>query len=449
LIILAFRYLADTSVPYYLDLLKWEMKLQSNSQLKDLEDLDHNCIKEFESGLEKLRNLDLLEATDEVVRIFKPDLNQNKQDLPYLFQFRDQVKSFILTEGGNFHGFLEWWDMTGSKQMLVTEGNTGAMRIMTIHKAKGLSSPVVIIPYCNWELDHPPGKGPWLWVDTGGTPFGCVPLIPVRYGAGLKGTRFRESYYNEKAEAAIDSLNLLYVAFTRPVEVLVAFCPCGNRTNTVADALFACLEDIKDTGKLPRVDQGLKCQTAQENDAKVQLDLKSYGFNKNLEKLVPAETFESESIRFGTLIHSVLESLRSMEDPDHVVGQLIASGEIDETEADRIRELIGRISLIPEIREWFDGSWEIMTEPVILVPGSSDKRPDRVMIRNNQAVVLDYKTGSRERRHHQQVAEYMDLVKEMGYDPVRGYLLYLDEPALVEVRSREGSFQPARLDPKA
>lgn len=436
IIINAFRYLTDTKVRYYLDLLKWEMFLRFNPAVDSSPDLDHPMFNGLESRFEEIKTLDPLAATDEIVRFFK--LDDNDEDLPYLYQFRDQVRAFCLNESGHLKGFIDWWDLLGNKQMLVTEGNSEAMRIMTIHKAKGLSSPVVIIPYCNWEFDHSLNRGPWLWVDTKGTPYNAVPSIPVKYSSRLNDTLFRDNYLAEKAEAAIDSLNLLYVAFTRPVDILIAFCPYKSNQFTVADALFKSLEkDIKD-GRYMDGDAGFK---RPDGPLKIQpeyLDLKSFHFHAGRKMPKPSEETSPEAVRYGTLVHSILESVRQVDDLAMAVDQFTEAGDLDEPDVLRIRQILGQIFLMPEIKEWFGKTWEIMTEPVILVPGSSEKRPDRVMIRGKEVIVLDYKTGGREIRHQDQVVEYMNLVKEMGYEAVRGYLLYLDEPALAEVRSPAG-----------
>lgn len=76
-------------------------------------------------------------------------------------------------------------------------------------------------------------------------------------------------------------------------------------------------------------------------------------------------------------------------------------------------------------REWFDGSWTLHREQNILRKGNTPQRPDRVMERNGETVVIDYKFGAPHRRHHEQVQHYCHLLSRMGRSNVRGYVWYV------------------------
>ena len=65
-------------------------------------------------------------------------------------------------------------------------------------------------------------------------------------------------------------------------------------------------------------------------------------------------------------------------------------------------------------------------ESSIIVPRSpSIRRPDRVMTRDNTAVVVDYKFGQKRVEYGKQVAEYAGLLRKMGYGEVEGYIWYV------------------------
>jgi hypothetical protein len=126
-----------------------------------------------------------------------------------------------------------------------------------------------------------------------------------------------------------------------------------------------------------------------------------------------------------------------------VLSGMVRKRECDPKEEGRIRNTVTELFSIPEVVDWFTGSWEVMNEPVICVPGSGERRPDRFMSRGDEAVVVDYKTGAFEAKHKDQVNGYMQLIRQMDYPEVRGYLLYLDPPALIEVKGREDYVQPS------
>jgi len=87
---------------------------------------------------------------------------------------------------------------------------------MTIHKAKGLEFKIVIIPFCNWSLDHEPWQNSnILWCKTKENPLISFPFVPVNYSSSLNHTMFSDEYQKERMLSYVDNLNLLYVAFTR------------------------------------------------------------------------------------------------------------------------------------------------------------------------------------------------------------------------------------------
>ena len=121
---------------------------------------------------------------------------------------------------------------------MVLPGNQDAIRILTIHKSKGLEFKVVILPFLSWNLDHLPSKQPVLWVKPGIAPFNDLGIVPVKYGKDLDSTIFAEYYKEEKYSVYLDNINLLYVAFTRAKDVLYGFSVDNPRSeNTIGGVL--------------------------------------------------------------------------------------------------------------------------------------------------------------------------------------------------------------------
>lgn len=108
---------------------------------------------------------------------------------------------------------------------------------------------------------------------------------------------------------------------------------------------------------------------------------------------------------------------------------MLAEGAVSRNEAGKIRELLSEAFSDPIVASWFDGSWSVVrNEHDIVVPGErSTRRPDRVLTKGAEAVVIDYKFGlKKHNRHTRQVEEYMRLLGRMGYRTVRGYLWYVE-----------------------
>lgn len=439
------RFAADPRQTLYRDLFLWDAFLRSHPGEIPAPGFRANEQDSFSGFLESIVNDDLLSFIDKLIRNY--ELDQREDDLAYIFQFRDQVKGCMNKGISHPDEFMNWWDASGHKQMLASESLGSSMRIMSIHKAKGLSAPVVIIPFCNWEFNHSPRHAPWLWVSTKGTPFSQAGMIPVKYDASLAKSFFAESYEDEKIGSYLDNLNLLYVAFTRAVDVLIVFCPYDNGFKTVADALFAGLKDNLQPGAILRMgDPGFSNQDPNDTAAQ-DIHLKTPMISGMLKsKILHRSDADFAGTRFGNNVHHTLETVQSKGDLSESIRYSVLSGSFSKEEASLVEEKIMQLFSIPEIDDWFSGNWEILNEAGILVPGQGEKRPDRVMIRGGNVVVLDYKTGQQASGHEKQVASYMKLLSALGYANVSGYLLYIDSGSLIPVRSPAGSFQPDLWD---
>jgi len=441
MILNAMRFMANPTQSLYRDLFLWDAFVRSHSGETPVPGYQSAEQDHFQLFMDSVINDDLLTITDEMILFYS--LDQNENDLTYIFQFRDQIKSCMKKGISHLDGFLEWWDASGHKQMLVSESLGTSMRIMTIHKAKGLSSPVIIIPYCNWEFNHPAGRAPWLWVSTEGTPFSQVRMIPVRYDSSLGKSFFAKSYVSEKIDTYLDNLNLLYVAFTRAIDVLIVFCPYGSGFKTVADAMFAYLHENLTDGEVFKMGNPDFSNPKSANTDTHEIHLTTPMITGKLKsRILHRVDDELVGTRFGKNVHHILETVQSTGDLAASISRSIISGYFSPEEARAVEARITRLFNIPELEDWFSGNWEILNEAGILVPGFGERRPDRVMIHEGKVVVIDYKTGIQEPKHEKQVESYMKLLSSMGYQDVSGYLLYIDTELLRQVRFPANSSQP-------
>jgi hypothetical protein len=102
-------------------------------------------------------------------------------------------------------------------------------------------------------------------------------------------------------------------------------------------------------------------------------------------------------------------------------------------DADFVRPLKKGLAL-PEVRAWFSGGVAMLRESEIMDVEGEVHRPDLVVVREGLVEIIDFKVGNREEGHIEQVRAYMELLKAIfGGAAIKGFLLYLDEPAVVEV----------------
>jgi ATP-dependent helicase/nuclease subunit A len=135
----------------------------------------------------------------------------------------------------------------------------------------------------------------------------------------------------------------------------------------------------------------------------------------------------------GNTLHSILSGIVVATDVEPACLKALASGLLPPEELDETREKLSSMVGHPLVSKWFNGHYRVFTETDLLTAADT-YRPDRMMIKGNEAVVVDYKTGvSRPESHARQVRRYVSLLKGTGIPEVKGYLWYIRDNDLVEV----------------
>lgn len=372
--------------------------------------------------------------------------------------------------------FLTWWQDHGTHKTLpVTEG-VNAIRILTIHQSKGLQFPVVILPFCDWGLDHGPLHAPLLWCEGANLgPFAAPggAALPIAYSPELRETFFAAAYYRERTRVCIDNFNLLYVACTRPQARLYIFAKKSQREDlrSVGDLVCATLAEKNlfseqdffgtwenfwtDGGKFLEIGEKKKFRapgsqlslgralgsSSQHMDPSLrwggsrathgsQLSLgRAHFFEKEifLEKKNPRATL-------GEILHDLLAQINFLEDVPKILGK-VETMSLGQSDRDYLLRAIGSLFGHERVLGWFQNDWRHRVEATFITRDGKVLRADRVLEREGVCVVLDFKTGVPSSAHPKQVREYMDCLFQMGHAQVQGILLYLggDEVEVVEV----------------
>ena len=402
------------------------------------------------------RSIRLLSPEEAFERIvMRHALHDDRQQTAYLQAIHEQIIGFCASKIADIALFLDWWEQQGQNRSLSVDESATTVEITTIHKAKGLEKRVVLIPWCSWQLDPKSGGNVTniVWAEARGDGEAeAIGRFPVRYKRSMAESGFSAEYYRELVYAHVDNVNLLYVALTRAAESLHVFIP--RKTGRTVGALLLgslrpgsegqvfigetegrCLTDERGDHYLFGSFEGPVAGGRKESDAE-HVVLEEYPTARPALKLrLPSQRYFEEGgepelapRNLGILMHRAFEQADDAAQVREAVAHMQADGILSEEDAARLRQRIDRAFELPEVREWFDGSWQrIRNEQEIIVPGSaSTRRPDRVMIRGTRVVVVDYKFGALDaERHRRQVAEYLRLLAEMGYDPVEGYLWYV------------------------
>lgn len=384
----------------------------------------------FTKHKQHLLHLPILELVEVLVRTF--ELNTLDAELVYLQAFQDAVLEFTKSNRSDLRLFMEWWEDFGKKRSVQLTGALDAVEIITSHKSKGLQYPIVFVPFCNFNMDS---RSKPVWYDS---PFQEGANLPVDYKSELEKTQFAEDYQRDLAKWHLESLNVLYVAFTRAENGLFVFCepPSSKRDKMYSNASMLLwsffekqsIEGWDPVSKTYLVGQ-LPINQRQTPDEMVHLD--QYTSNKWSNKLQVRKTGKAyyddeveKSRSEGILLHQILSEIIHYEDTAAVLDRYERGMQITSADRRRYESLIRNLWADDRIKSWFSGLGEVKTEVVVLPAAGEIKRMDRVVIQEGKATVIDFKSGEPKPGDEKQLKEYKKLLEEMGYE-AEGFLLYL------------------------
>lgn len=404
-----------------------------------------------------------------VAATFVPE-ELRRSDAIFIAAFQDMCMEYTSSYPSDIASFLKWWERKGGDVAVSSPEDTDAIRVMTIHKSKGLEFPCVIIPFGNYDFSDTPGNYPeWRWVEPsllegeGNFP----PYIPVDTTADLIGTDHDDVLAEYFDFLKMDRLNSAYVAFTRPVHELYVYC-CYKRgktpsPDTIGGALLSIFDDDNVfLGGDDRLSVSDFLMEADENGEDIIIKagepytkapvssetvpgeiIPEYKVTRtpeylkyreeDLPEVIGAEEYEddpedSDPRSEGSLLHAVMERVVTPEDIPAAVRHVAAKGLFSREQSDALEEFLKEKLSDPRVMEWFKPGWRVLNERPVL--GSrGERRPDRIIISpGGEAVVIDYKFGevARGKKHLRQVADYVERLKDTGrFRSVRGYLWYV------------------------
>ena len=158
--------------------------------------------------------------------------------------------------------------------------------------------------------------------------------------------------------------------------------------------------------------------------------------NRSAEFIRGEEETEDKYIRQGQLLHNLFSVIRNHGRVPPAIERLRFEGIIESAQQEeQIRKLTEWALRHPLVKEWYSGRWNYtMSVPLFIGKRSpATRRPDRVMMKDGEVIVVDFKFGKKRKAYNKQVKEYMDLLSDMGYEHIRGYLWYVFNNELEEI----------------
>jgi len=393
-----------------------------------------------------LLQLPLYDLAETIVRNF----NLVKTSNAYVQFYLDIVLDFSHKKGSDIPAFLEYFDKKKENLSIISPKGQDAVQIMTIHKSKGLEFPVVIFPYADLDIYREIEPKEWLEIDKERYNGFSHTLLNFNKDFEFFGEQGQHIFENHKAEQELDNINLLYVALTRPVEQLYIISKNDSalkedaKSKKYSGLLINYLEhnnlwsdseltysfgDSKKTSK----------ETISSKETNIQHEFISTSKEHHNIKVVTKsgflwDTTQEEAIEKGNLIHDIMSHIETKDDVDEVIQDFISSSTINPEQATELKQLVLQIVNHPELATFFTKENTIYNERDIITKEGVILRPDRVVINpNNDAVILDYKTGLEDKKHAQQLQVYQDVLTSMNFKVKQKYLIYINEG--IEVQS--------------
>lgn len=416
----------------------------------------HRVFSEEELAFfKRLSHLSLIESFEVIIEHYA--LHTVKSDIVYIQAMHEQILTFANNHIADIQHYLSWWEERGCKETLSVEMTDDTIEITTIHKAKGLERAVVLIPYCKWSMVPYASLRPIVWAKAtkGSGTAADIGEFPVVYGNAMEGSAFSEEYYNELVMSHVDGLNILYVAITRAKNELYMFIPKNLNTNSKGGG------NISDTTPLI-IDAASKlCEATKQytNDGHVERVRYSYGAkiahftpkkrSSGADSIIlndyptttpevviryPSSRFSeeglipgSEACRNGILLHRMFESAITEADLHSAIKRMESQSLIGQQEIEQLRQNIATAMQNEHAKEWFSDIWDDVHTETGIISHQTSRRPDRVMIDGDRAVVVDYKFGNKiDKSYNKQVKEYIKLLEDMKlYRRIEGYVWYI------------------------
>lgn len=378
----------------------------------------------------------------EAVEIILSKFISPKKNNAYIQYFLDIVLERDIRNQAGISDFLNYWDKNSEKFSIPSPEGDNAVKIMTIHKSKGLEFPVVILPFA--EEDYSRGPRNKLWLDANQDDFG-LPKVLIDNSSAVEGYGEGASVvYNEKKqEELLDNINVLYVALTRAEEQLYIISsmnltsrgemPKNNMATFFINYLENCSNFSVDQfeyefGNPTKLSPGSKAVEKPQNIQLVSETLDPKNIRIAQREALMWGTNQQKAIEYGNVLHEILSFIKTKNDVPLAIQKAIENGLITTSQEEIVRQTIEEIVNHKDLEIYFSEGNRVLNEQTIIQKEGQIVKPDRmVLTQNNEVLLLDYKTGIHNRNYQLQLENYQSAIEKMGYKVSKKALIYIGE----------------------
>lgn len=380
-----------------------------------------------------LLNQNSYQLVDALIKLFFP-----KSDDVYLKFLSEYVFNQWQKQPMAIHELCQWWEEEGDKLCIQSSNDNEAVILTTIHKSKGLQFPIVIFPYASWIVKNSKN---WLWVDLDTNEYPIETFLVKSNSSKLDQTNFSLLKQQEKSKSSLDDLNLLYVAFTRPEERLYILSFDDNYFfKTIKPFLLESLVPVDDH---PNFYKKGDIKLKPKQDATTSLThIINYSNQKNWDErlqlsLTPHKNSDEKNEAYtqkmiGITMHAILEKSKNIDDALLLLQTEKENNPLIKNNIDQIKTELEN-TFNNEIIQDLNSQFKILNEATIIDKNGKSYRPDKIYLKNNNIIILDYKTGLKNEEHAIQLMEYGELLSQIGFHIEKKYLYYTKQSELLSI----------------
>lgn len=443
-IIAMLTYLVNSEEFYLTSALWYRWQLRNDSYITFFETPYETQVPAFfETDLEQLKRMPIFQIVTTLIDVL--DINI-KPEIPFLACLQDTIIEYIENNPTDIHSFLDYWEEEGANTKLTASKTQNAIQIMTIHKSKGLEFEHVIVPFVDEAIVR---KGNDFWISNPKN--SDMPPIQVPFVKTAAFSTYKGQLYEEYFNMTVDSINILYVAFTRAVKSLSIYIRQKPDNGTVGKWIKDAFQQAQHwAGEVNPENSVLYThgilsdtqKTDKKDFAVNDTEITQFFLNKTLtlgikttDRHYVDNQGEVSKTELGSALHRIMEKIRTVNDIDNAIKEISIKGTISDSEIPILKKKIEYLLSQPSVKHWFDGSVKTFNEQVLIDPSGKIRRPDRIMqTSDNKWIVVDYKFGSENNStYEEQIRNYVALLNNSGKIVTAAYIWYMSENNIHQV----------------
>lgn len=364
-------------------------------------------------NLAVFENLSLYDKAEYALRSLGLDHEANA----YIQFFLDEIFEFTNSKPSNVIQFLDYWEEQKDRKSISTSESQNAVNIMSIHKSKGLEFPIVIYANANFEWASLRYCDDWINIEDQNLGFNYIYESISKQARNLSAS-FEEAYQKNISKIELANLNTAYVCMTRASEQLYILSePMRAKALQFEDLLIGYLKETnryeEDQNKFTFGQRPVQKSVNENTQKKIYSNFHSSEAQNFYETLTADTTYLSlhnDNRVYGQEIHDQLQSIEYVQD-------------LDKNTFSNYTQLSDIINH-SDIAQYFKDDWEIYNEKDICYNGKI-LRPDRLCLKDNTVVIIDYKTGKEEPSHLKQLTDYKEALEALGFSVKTSILVYI------------------------